>query len=174
MIEILKASPTHVEGIAKVCREANWATYKGLRSEEYIKRVIKEFYNHERILKEVSETGKEWGGYFVAVEGDVIIGAIGGGMIGENTGEVFVLYLDPNRRSEGIGTKLLKALTHQQKEEHHATEQWVSVAKGNQKGIPFYEARGFQFINEQREYGTAEGENYISLRYVRKIEQTDC
>ena len=65
MVNILKANASHVEGIAKVCSDGYWATYIGLRSEEYIKRVIKEFYNHERILKEVSETGVEWGGYFV-------------------------------------------------------------------------------------------------------------
>ena len=62
MIEILKADETHVEGISKVCKEANWATYKELYSDEYIKRVIKEFYNHERILKEVTDTSRGWGG----------------------------------------------------------------------------------------------------------------
>ena len=169
MIEIVKANKSHVEGIKKVCSEAYWATYEELRSEEYLKRVIKEFYNHERILKEVSETGREWGGYFVAVEDKEVVGAIGGGMINEGAGEIFVLYLDPNRRNEGIGTKLLDVLTKQQKEEFQATEQWVSVAKGNQKGIPFYEARGFKYNNEQRAYGNAEGDHYISLRYVRRI-----
>jgi GNAT superfamily N-acetyltransferase len=169
MIKILKANASHVEGIAKVCSDGYWATYIGLRSEEYIKRVIKEFYNHERILKEVTDTGREWGGYFVAVEENEVIGAIGGGMIDETSGEVFVLYLNPNRRNEGIGTRLLDVLTKQQKEKFHATEQWVSVAKENQKGIPFYEARGFIFKNEQRGYGNTEEENYISLRYFRQI-----
>ena len=169
MIEILKANITHVEGITKVCSRAYWATYKELRSEEYIKRVIKEFYHHERIMKEVTDTGREWGGYFVAVEDNEVIGAIGGGMISEASGEVFVLYLDPNRRNEGIGTKLLEALTKQQKEEYQAKEQWVSVAKGNKKGIPFYEARGFHFNSEQLAYGNAEGDHYSSLRYVRRI-----
>lgn len=70
----------------------------------YIKGIIKEFYNHERILKEVSVTSREWGGYFVALEGNKI-----------------------------IGTMILDAITKQQKEEFNATEQWVSVAKGNQK-----------------------------------------
>ena len=169
MIKILKANASHVEGIAKVCSDGYWATYIGMRSEEYIKRVIKEFYNHERILKEVTDTGREWGGYFVAVEEHEVIGAIGGGMIDETSGEVFVLYLNPNRRNEGIGTRLLDVLTKQQKEKFHATEQWVSVAKENQKGIPFYEARGFIFKNEQRGYGNTEEENYISLRYFRQI-----
>ncbi|WEG13250.1 GNAT family N-acetyltransferase [Pullulanibacillus sp. KACC 23026] len=169
MIQILKANPSHVSGIAKVCSEAYWATYKELRSEDYIKKIIKEFYNHERIQREVTETSREWGGYFVAVEENKVIGAIGGGMISDTAGEVFVLYLDPSRRNEGIGTMLLEVLTKQQKEEFHATEQWVSVAKGNQKGIPFYEAKGFSFKHEQNGYGNSEGETYRSLRYYRKI-----
>lgn len=57
----------------------------------------------------------------------------------------------------------------QQKEEFDATEQWVSVAKGNQKGIPFYEAKGFIFKHESDGHGIVEGERYISLRYCRKI-----
>ncbi|GGH73596.1 GNAT superfamily N-acetyltransferase [Pullulanibacillus pueri] len=169
MIQIIKADSRHVEGIAKVCSDGYWATYKGIRSEDYIKRIIKEFYNHERIEKEVSETSREWGGYFVAVEEGKVIGAIGGGMIAETAGEVFVLYLKPNRRREGIGTMLLNALTSQQKEVFNATEQWVSVAKGNQKGIPFYEAKGFVSKSEQNGYGNIEGENYTSLRYYRHI-----
>ena len=169
MIQIMKADYSHVKGIAKVCSDGYWATYKGMRSDEYIKRIIKEFYKLERIQKEVNETSREWGGYFVAVEDSEVIGAIGGGMISETAGEVFVLYLNPNRRNEGIGTMLLDALTEQQKEEFDAAEQWVSVAKGNQKGIPFYEAKGFIFKCEQNGYGNAEGENYTSLRYYRKI-----
>ena len=120
-------------------------------------------------MKEVTDTSRGWGGYIVAVEDNEVIGAIGGGMISKASGEVFVLYLDPNRRNEGIGTKLLEALTQQQRDEYQAKEQWVSVAKGNQKGIPFYEARGFIFNYEQRGFENTEEENYTSLRYVRKL-----
>ena len=169
MIQIMKANLNHVEGIVKVCSDANWATYTGIRSETYIKRIIKEFYNIARIEKEVTETSRDWGGYIVAVEDGQVIGAIGGGMISDTVSEVYVLYIDPNRRNEGIGTLLLDALTKQQKEQYQAAEQWVSVAKGNDKGIPFYEAKGFVFKHEQSEYGNAENENYISLRYYRKI-----
>ncbi|TGB03595.1 GNAT family N-acetyltransferase [Halobacillus salinus] len=169
MIQILKAAPSHVAGISKVCSAGYWATYHEIRSEAYIKRIIEEFYNHERVESEVTHTSREWGGYFVAVEEGDVIGAIGGGMIEEHAGEVFVLYLDPNRRNEGIGTLLLEALTKQQKEEFRATEQWVSVAKGNQKGIPFYEAKGFVFQKEKRGYGNSEEEGYISFRYCRGI-----
>ena len=169
MIEIRKAKLEDIEGIAKVCSDGYWATYSDLRSKEYISRIISEYYNLERLQREVTETSREWGGYFVAVEDKEVIGAIGGGMIHDTAGEVFVLYLNPNRRNEGIGTLLLDVLTKQQKEEFNAHEQWVSVAKGNQKGIPFYEAKGFIFKNEQDGHGNTEGEKYKALRYYREI-----
>ncbi|CAN7528669.1 GNAT family N-acetyltransferase [Rossellomorea sp. LjRoot5] len=168
MIHILKANEAHVKGISKVCSDGNWATYRDIYSKNYIEKVIKEFYNEERILKEVTTSNREWGGYFVAVENDEVIGAGGGGMMNETEGELYVLYLDPSRRNEGIGTRLLDAITQQQKEEFHAGKQWVSVQKGNEKGIPFYEARGFVYESEQPVYGNEEGE-YRSLRYCRVI-----
>ncbi|MGX6444862.1 GNAT family N-acetyltransferase [Neobacillus sp. K501] len=169
MIHIRKADPTHVQGIANVCSAGYRATYSETHTKEYIERMIKEFYNMERIVSEVTNTSREWGGYFVAVENNEVIGAGGGGMIAANTAEIFVLYLDPDRRNEGIGTKLLEVITNQQKEEFQATEQWVSVQKGNHKGIPFYEAKGFVFKQEQRGFGNAGDENYTSLRYFRHI-----
>lgn len=169
MIKICKANPIHVQGIVKVCSEGYRATYSETYSQEYIERIIEEFYNTERVLNEVTNTNRYWGGYFVALENVEVVGAGGGGMINDTAGEVFVLYLNPNRRNEGIGTKLLDAITNQQKEEFKASEQWVSVQKGNVKGIPFYEARGFTFQHEQQGYGNIEGEDYLALRLCRQI-----
>ncbi|MBN8193447.1 GNAT family N-acetyltransferase [Bacillus sp. NTK074B] len=107
-------------------------------------------------------------GYFVAIENEEVLGAGGGGMMSETEGELYVLYLDPSRRNEGIGTLLLEAITRQQKEEFQAEKQWVSVQKGNQKGVPFYEAKGFVYESEQPVYGNETGE-YRSLRYSRFI-----
>jgi hypothetical protein len=95
IINVYKAESSHVEGIKKVCSEGYWATYEDIYSKEYIEKVIKEFYNKERILDEVTKTNRHWGGYFVAVENEEVIGAGGGGMIGETEGEIFVLYLNP-------------------------------------------------------------------------------
>ncbi|MFD1068008.1 GNAT family N-acetyltransferase [Oceanobacillus locisalsi] len=167
-MKICKANSNHVEGIAKVCIESNWSTYRDIYSKLYMEKVIRDFYNPQRILNEVTHSSKEWGGYFVALEDDEVVGAGGGGMIHGTTSEIFVLYLNPDRRNEGIGTQLLQAITHQQKE-FGAIEQWVSVQKGNRKGIPFYEAKGFQFQHEQKAYHDITENNYISLRYKRHI-----
>ncbi|BCB04050.1 GNAT family N-acetyltransferase [Bacillus sp. KH172YL63] len=169
MIQIKQADPSHVRGIMRVCSGGYWATYGDMYTDSYIERVIEEFYNEERVLKEVKERNWHWGGYFVAVENDEVVGAAGGGMISESDGELFVLYIDPARRNEGIGTMLLDAVTHQQKHDFKADKQWVSVQKGNEKGIPFYEARGFVFKREKESYRD-EGEGYVSLRYERELD----
>lgn len=168
MIQIKLALPEHVEGISKVCFEGQWATYGELLPADYIERVIKRFYSHDRILDEITVINNNWNGWFVALENGVVIGAGGGGLTGPEVGEVFVLYLDPERRNEGIGTMLLDVMTQDQKS-RGAKEQWVSVQKNNQKGIPFYEARGFIFQHEQKTYETEADENYVSVRFSREI-----
>lgn len=168
MISIQKADESNVDGIVRVCTAGQWATYGDLYTKEYIERVIAEFYNRDRVLKEVTTSTQEWGGYFVALDTGEVVGAGGGGMTGDDAGEVYVLYMDPDRRGEGVGTKLLEAITEQQKE-FGAITQWVSVQKGNEKGIPFYEARGFQYDSEQTGYANKEDDKYISVRYSRKV-----
>ncbi|MCJ0933277.1 GNAT family N-acetyltransferase [Virgibacillus halodenitrificans] len=162
-IEVIKANESHVDGIAKVCTDGYWATYGSSHPEGYIHRIVDEFYNRNRILKEVKETNRYWGGYFVAVDGDKVLGAGGGGLTDEATGEVYVLYMDPDRKNEGIGTQILNAITAQQKS-FGAMKQWVSVQKGNTMGIPFYEAKGFTFQFEKQGYGNEEGGNFIVFR----------
>ena len=122
-VVIRKAVPGDEQGICDVCSAGYWFTYRHLYSEEYIQKVIEQFYTNERVRREIDETDRSWNGYFVAEEEGRIIGAIGGGMIGEKSSEVFVLYLSPERRGEGHGTKLLDYLTTVQKEQYGAEEQ---------------------------------------------------
>jgi ribosomal protein S18 acetylase RimI-like enzyme len=130
--------------------------------------VIAEYYTPERIRREIAAS-EGWDGWMVAVEGDTVIGAGGGGMIEPGVGEIFVLYLDPTRRGEGIGTLLLDAITEQQRAQA-AREQWVSVEPENTKGLPFYTARGFEERGQRPEWGTAPEEGRVSLRLMRGLE----
>ncbi|EZH67501.1 acetyltransferase [Bacillaceae bacterium JMAK1] len=168
MIQVQKATKQHVTGIISVCTRGYWSTYKELASAKYIQRICDEFYHEARVSREVTETSKHWGGYFVALENGTVVGAGGGGMIAEQSAELFVLYLDPDRRNEGIGSRLLAEITKQQVT-LGATEQWVSVQQHNEKGIPFYKAKGFIYQTKQKGYRTTENEQYVSLRYKRNI-----
>lgn len=89
-------------------------------------------------------------------------------MTTDQTGWLYVLYLNPARRNEGIGTKILEAVTEQQKR-LGAKEQYVTVQKGNMKGIPFYEARDFVFQEEIYSKNIEKEPGAIVLKYRRDL-----
>lgn len=166
-IVIRRAEPGDEEGIARVCSEGWRDTYSRIYSPERIEAVIAEYYAPGRIAAEIAAP-EGWDGWIVAVDGDVVVGAGGGGMIAPGIGEVFVLYLDPERRREGIGTLLLDAVTEQQLAQG-AREQWVSVEPDNAKGLPFYAARGFRVRGERPARASAPEEGLVSLRLMRPL-----
>jgi ribosomal protein S18 acetylase RimI-like enzyme len=90
-------------------------------------------------------------------------------MTSSGVGEIFVLYLDPARRGEGIGTRLLDAITEQQRAQG-AAEQWVSVDPENTKGLPFYDARGFVVRGDRPAWGSPPEGARVSLRLMRRLE----
>lgn len=167
-IVIRRAEPHDCEGIARVCA-AGWRdTYRELKTPEEIEAVIAEYYSAERIGREIAEP-QGWDGWVVAVEDGEVVGAGGGGMTEPGVGEIFVLYLDPARRGRGIGTRLLDAITDQQQVQG-AHEQWVSVEPGNMKGLPFYDACGFEVRGLRPAWGTSPEQGQRSLRLVRPLE----
>ena len=103
----------------------------------------------------------------VALLDSKVVGVIGGGVTAPHAGEVFVLYMDECQRYKGIGRHLLDALTRLQVEKG-VLEQWVSVQEGNQRSIPFYEARGF-LVREKQAVPISIGEQQVSLRYLRPV-----
>jgi GNAT superfamily N-acetyltransferase len=138
-----RAAPNDVDAICRICADGWRETYGDLHQSERIDEVIAEFYNPGRVLAQL-ESSETWGGWWVAEDdAGTVVAAGGGGMTGTHTGEIFVLYADPARRGEGAGTVVLDAITDEQRA-LGATEQVVAVAEGNDKGIPFYEARGFR------------------------------
>jgi ribosomal protein S18 acetylase RimI-like enzyme len=165
---VRRAVTDDAEGIARVCAAGWHDTYRGIKEAARIEAVITEYYAPERIRREIA-AAEGWDGWIVAVEDDIVIGAGGGGMTEPGVGEIFVLYLDPTRRGEGIGTLILDAITEQQRAQG-AREQWVSVEPENTKGLPFYYARGFEVRGQRPEWGTAPEEGRVSLRLMRRLE----
>ena len=166
-VRIRPAEPGDAEGVARVCA-AGWRdTYAGLMAPERIETVIAEYYTPERICREIGPAD-EWDGWIVAVEDADVVGAGAGGMTAPAIGELFVLYLHPRRRGEGIGTRLVETITEQQRIQG-AREQWVSVEPGNDKALPFYRARGFEVRGTRPEWGTAPEAGRLSLRLMRRL-----
>lgn len=168
-ISIRNATRNDTKAVTELLVKSHWFTYDRLYSKDYIKKLIKQYYNVQRIEQEIVSISIEWHGYFIAEMNGKIVGAIAGGMTNSNSGEIYVFYLDPEMRGMGIGTRLLDFATKIQKHSYGASEQWVSVAKGNDYGIPFYEARGFIFQYEELAYGTSVEDQDISLKYKRYI-----
>ena len=74
----------------------------------------------------------------------------------------------PNRQiGSGFGL-LLDAITERQRSQG-ALEQWVSVEPENEKGLPFYLARGFHVLGNRPAWGTRPEEGRISLRLMRRL-----
>jgi ribosomal protein S18 acetylase RimI-like enzyme len=169
-ITVRRAKPPDAAGIALVCAEGWRDTYAGIYTPEHVESVIAEYYTVERISDEI-DAPEGWDGWIVAAEDGAVIGAGGGGLIEPGAGEVFVLYLEPSRRGEGIGTLLLDAITDHQLAQG-AREQWVSVEPENKKGLPFYKARGFQAQGRRPAWGSAPEEARFSLRLMRRLDQS--
>src|SRR3954452_12181271 len=74
-----------------------------------------------------------------------IVGAAGGGVDEDGVGHLYVIYLDPDRRGEGIGSRLLDYVSEQQRA-LGAERQQVAVLADNHRGLPFYKAHGFSEV----------------------------
>jgi GNAT superfamily N-acetyltransferase len=167
LIQVRKALLEDVNDICRICSEGWRDTYQDIYSLEYIERTIAEFYNPQRVEREILHP-VGWDGWLVAEQDGVVVGAGGGGLTSSGVGEVFVLYVYPGQRGQGIGTALLKAITDQQRQQG-VREQWVSVEAKNEKGLPFYEAGGFIHREERPAYGSKPEEGIFSLRLSRTI-----
>ena len=149
--------------IARICRTGWKQTVEGLISESHQHETVSFWYNEKKVMQDIAR-----GHYSYVAELDgAVVGVIGGGRTSVRSGEIYVFYVDANHRYMGIGGMLLHRLT----EDHRSkglVEQWVSVQEGNVHGQPFYETRGFEYI-EQKSRKTGTGEVQTSLRFRRSI-----
>ena len=165
------AAPSDAQRISAIC-SAGWrVTYRNLIGPACVEDVIACYYSVSRIADEIriAEQSTAWLGWVVCDDegGDVV--AAGGGGLSDGHAEVYVLYVMPGALGRGFGTLVLDAITNQ-----HialgALEQWVSVTKGNDLGIPFYLARGFEIrddVPRLKRSGAVEGVG--NLRLSRRI-----
>ena len=166
--EVRAARSGDVEAISDICTRAFRETYRGLLGDDYIERSIADFYRPERIAGEIAASPPRWLGYQVVEEDGRVLGAAGGGLTGPAAGELFVLYLEPAERGRGLGTLLLDRVIEQVRA-LGAEEIRTSVYDGNMKGIPFYEARGFEKTEKQQAYASEPADRAWSWRMRRPL-----
>ena len=166
------ARPDEAGQVCEVCTEGFTASSQGLLSPATIRRQVETYYTPERVRQDIVTAAEReaWQGYVVAVTDDgEVLGAAGGGVVSEGTGQIYALYLGMALRGRGIGSALVDFLTEQQKR-LGAVEQGVSVTEGNDLGLPFYLAKGF--VMKDRVPFVSDDEGNVeawSLRLVRAI-----
>lgn len=167
-MEVRRAELKDVPAIIAVCSDAWRQTYQHLVPTSYMEQVIAEYYNTDRVTREYAEDTPNYHGYWVAEKDGQILGCIGGGIDDQNAGHVYVFYVRPDVKRQGIGTALLEELTAYQKSTYGITEQWItSLMEGNLIGQAFYEKSGFIF-----EFATESNQSahsHRSLHLKRKV-----
>ncbi len=165
-MSVRPATVRDVPAISRICSDAWRATYQGIYLPATIENVIARYYDVDYIAARIRPQGRGWLGWLVATDEHATVRAAGGGgMIGRQAGELYILSVAPGHLNQGYGSEILALLTEHQ-QELGATEQWVSVAKGNDLGLPFYRSRGFTFVEEVKPWdgtGSVEGVNFLRL-----------
>lgn len=162
-IIVRNATEKATERIADICREGWQETVEGKLSETAQVKTVRFWYSYEKVLSDIKKGSYN---YVAEVDGK-IVGVIGGGIMKNHTGHIFVFYIDKMYRYQGIGRKLLEKMTEDQKQKG-AVKQRVSVQKGNDLGLPFYYAQGFEVVEEQAS-DTGTDEEQITLIMERSL-----
>ena len=99
---IRKATINDSSQLQKMFTQAYQTSYHELSPNTMIQEDIQNFYNQERIIKDIEPALPAWSGYLVAEEAGQIVGAIGGGLLNSEECEVFVLYLNPEKKKKRL------------------------------------------------------------------------
>lgn len=108
-----------------------------------------------------NELHNKYAHFFVAKNGDEVVGYIGGWII-DTTCDMINFVVKEEYQRMGIGTKLFKTLENQVKE-LHANEILLEVRISNVKAQSFYEKHGFKEIFVRKKY-YKNGEDALILR----------
>ncbi len=164
-INIELATVDDVHRIIDICSKGYAFTTKQFNNQLKAKEAIRKYYNVSRIRNEIVHTNTSWNGWVLARREREVVGAAGGGLVTENTGMLFVIYLDLTVRRRGVGTKLVTFVTERQKD-LGATKQLVRVLKSNSQAISFYQSLGFVYREENVDQEDIE---YTSIIMERDI-----
>lgn len=129
-ITIVKLDLKHAETIATICTTGWKQTVQGLLSEEYQKKNVDFWYNHDRVCKDIASGAYSQSRLSTPKWSESLEAQWLAHMLGRFLSFMLMKAIDIN----WIGRRLLEALTQQQLAEG-ATEQWVSRATNEE--FPF-------------------------------------
>lgn len=158
---INQATDDDVEAVRQVA-ERSWTTdYPEILTRETAEEAVTEWYAPERIAAELEDDRT-----LVLVaerEGQIVGFAHATWNDDEGEGYVLRIYVDPDRRREGVGRELLEA-TCQALRERGVDRINAMVLADNDPGNAFYERFGFEYVDERET--TVGDEAYRENRYA--------
>jgi ribosomal protein S18 acetylase RimI-like enzyme len=145
-VRIREAEPKDAEAIASIHVRAWQAAYRGQLSDDYLDglKVEDRLERQRRMLEEPQPTWRTW----VAEDGGTLLGfAVTGATVDADadpkTGEVYAIYLEPDRVGTGVGRELFAHAVGDLRERgFHAATLWV--LESNERTRRFYETAGWK------------------------------
>lgn len=141
-MNVRDATAADVAGIQRVAERAWAADYD--MTKETVEAAVRDWYGDERVRAEVASDDSP---VIVAEEDGEVVGFTHGVVSQtEGVGTVLRLYVDPDRRREGIGGALLSTI-----EERLAADSirlQATVLAANEAGRRFYEESGYEEVGE--------------------------
>jgi ribosomal protein S18 acetylase RimI-like enzyme len=162
MADIRPAEPGDVSGIRRVAT-AGWnAAYGEFMPADTIETVLDEWYSEPKVRRAVEDSGSS---YLVAIDDGIVVGFASAGPAqggDAETAQLYVIYVDPARWGDGIGTDLLAAVS-ERLSNRGFQRLLVQVLAENEVGRSFYEGHGFDQVAQ----GVTElgGDSYDEVRY---------
>lgn len=163
-VDIREATAGDAAAIQTVARASWHAAYDEILGPETVTEVVDSWYDPERLLTD--DIRPDDRPLFVAEQGGIVgfIEGVEDDSVADNSGEdnsgahLYRFYVHPDCWGEGIGTALLERLESTLRE-CGISELRLSVFGENDIGVRFYEARGFERVDEGQD------EQFDRLRY---------
>ncbi|QDQ03276.1 GNAT family N-acetyltransferase [Lysinibacillus fusiformis] len=126
--------------VQEVAKSSWHDTYEGIIPKEIQDRFLQVAYSEETLIKRLHKSP-----FLVAELEGSLVGFANFSTINDGQAELYAIYLSPNLQHKGIGTALLEKGIQALE---GATNLTVCVEKDNTIGRHFYQAKGFQLVEE--------------------------
>ncbi len=140
-MDVREATTDDVEGIRTVARRSWEADYPTILSRESIGEGLEEWYAPERLR---FDAGSDDALLLIAADGEAVAGFAHAVIDeSEDVGTLLRLYVDPDHRERGLGTRLLDEV-RERLDEYGCSRLEAMVLEGNEPGNAFYRSYGFE------------------------------
>jgi len=153
-------------GAIRSIATASWeADYPAVISRETIEAGVEEWYDPDELERELNEADTI---VLLAVDDEPV--GFAHAVLGDDAGHLLRLYVDPDRRREGIGARLLDEVAQRIADRSDCEQFRAMVLSANESGKAFYRANGFDAVDEATT--RIGGESYDETTFERPLRAT--